>query len=410
MGDGSLLGDLRALPAPYWVLCAGTFINRFGAFVVTFLALYLRKEGYSPGESGAAIGAFGAGGLIAGALGGYLADRIGRRNTILAATTGGAVSVLLLYYAQGLPWTIAFSAITGIFHAMYHPASNALLADIVPLHLRVRGYAGMRFAVNAGFAFGMAAAGLIARYSYFWLFAGDAATTLAFGVIAWFWLPHGRRTKKEKAGWRPAIESILGNRRFIAVVAATFAIAIVFWQVSTTYGLQVVDAGYTTTVFGFLMSLNGLMIILFELPLTSFTHRRRPRRVMAVGYVVLGCGLAMNAFSNSLAILVVSMVIFTFGEMISLPVASAYIARIAPDEMRGRYMGVQGIAWTGATAVGPVLGLKLYTVNPALVWLSCGALGILAAALLILVTGRLPEEEESFAKMEEAVATEPGSS
>ncbi len=404
-GDGTLLGDLRAMPRPFWILLTGSFINRFGSFVLPFLALYLRKEGYTLGQAGVAIGAYGAGGLLAGILGGYLADRIGRRNTIAYATLGSAVFVLTLYFARGLPWTIAAAFATGVFNGMYHPASSALLADIVPVSLRVRGYAGMRFAINAGFAFGMAAAGFMAKFSYLWLFVGDAATTAAFGVIAWLRLPHGLRTRKAEARWSPALESIRGNRRFIGVLCASFAIAVIFWQTSSTFALHVVDVGYSTSVFGLLMSLNGVMIIFLELPLTTITQRLRPRRVMALGYVILGAGLSLNAFSSSLAILILSMVVLTIGEMISLPVASAYVAKIAPDRMRGRYMGILGLSWTGATMLGPGFGMRLYALNPTLVWLACGALGVAAAGLLLLVSGNPVEEREGG--LEASLATPP---
>lgn len=58
-GQG-LLANLRALPRTAWVLFAGTFINRFGGFVVPFLTLYLTGQGYSTDAAGLAVGAYGA--------------------------------------------------------------------------------------------------------------------------------------------------------------------------------------------------------------------------------------------------------------------------------------------------------------------------------------------------------------
>lgn len=113
---------------------------------------------------------------------------------------------------------------------------------------------------------------------------------------------------------------------------------------------------------------------------------------MAIGYIVLGGGLALNAFSNSLTVLILAMVVFTFGEMIAMPVSSAYVARITPDNMRGRYMGAMSFAFTGATIVGPWFGMRLYNINPALVWFACGGLGLAAAALLTFVTGTPADE------------------
>ena len=79
------------------------------------------------------------------------------------------------------------------------------------------------------------------------------------------------------------------------------------------------------------------------------------------------------------------MTIFTFGEMISSPTSSAYLARIAPEQMRGRYMGTLSLAWSGAGILGPQLGFHLFSVNPTLVWFTCGFLGLVAAAVMLRV-------------------------
>src|ERR1700693_3927355 len=92
----SLRQSLRALPAPAWILFGGTFVNRFGTFVVPFLVLYLTRIGYSVGQAGAAIGVYGGGLLVASTLGGHLADRIGRRNTIAVSMFGSALAMLTL--------------------------------------------------------------------------------------------------------------------------------------------------------------------------------------------------------------------------------------------------------------------------------------------------------------------------
>ena len=154
--NNTLWNDLRALPGAYWVLFSGTLINRFGHFVMPFLALYLQREGYASWVTAIALGAYGAGGLIAGLLGGYSADRWGRRPTIITSCVGGAICMMLLSQSVN-PWSIILvSCAIGMFSAMYFPAASALLADLVPEHLRVRAFGCQRLAVNLGFATGMA--------------------------------------------------------------------------------------------------------------------------------------------------------------------------------------------------------------------------------------------------------------
>src|SRR5947209_15857255 len=95
--------SLRALPRPVWVLFAGMFINRFGSFVTFFLILYLTRRGLSPAEAGLAVGAFGAGSVIANPFSGSLADRLGRRETLMVASIAAAVSTMALGLATSLP-------------------------------------------------------------------------------------------------------------------------------------------------------------------------------------------------------------------------------------------------------------------------------------------------------------------
>jgi MFS family permease len=134
-----------------------------------------------------------------------------------------------------------------------------------------------------------------------------------------------------------------------------------------------------------------VLIVLAELPLTSATLRFDPRRVMALGYLLIGFGFGLNALAHSLAALWLAMTIFTVGEMISMPMTSAYVARLAPERMRGRYMGTLALAWNGAGIVGPLIGFRLFAIDPLLVWLSCGLLGC-GAAFTIWRFGQREEE------------------
>jgi len=173
--ESALWAGLRMLPRPAWILFLGTFLNKFGAFVVPFLALYLTSRGYTVGETGLAIGAYGVGNLFASLLGGHLADSLGRRKTIVLSMFSGAAMMMLLSQAHSLPVIIALAVLTGLTCESYRPASMALLTDLVRSDKRVTAFASLRMAFNAGFAFGPATAGFLAAYGYFWLFAGDAA-------------------------------------------------------------------------------------------------------------------------------------------------------------------------------------------------------------------------------------------
>ena len=257
--------------------------------------------------------------------------------------------------------------------------------------------AAIRLAANAGFAFGVSIGGFLADHSLFWLFAGDALTTALYGCIALAWLPHGLRRLTASTPWSAAFASLRRDRTFHALWIAGFCGALIFSQFGSTYSLFVLEKKLTldllgwhlppTAIYGLLLGWNGALVVLAELPLTSATLRFDSRRVMALGHALTGLGFALNAVSSTIFMLWLGMTIFTIGEMISSPTANAYLARIAPEQMRGRYMGALALAWNAAGIVGPQLGLRLFALDPLLLWLGYGLLG-LVGAWAILRTGR----------------------
>jgi MFS family permease len=378
----SLGTSLRALPRAAWILFLGTFLNKFGAFVVPFLTLYLTSRGCTVGQAGLAVAAYGAGNLMATLLGGHLADTLGRRETMVLSMFSGAAMMLLLSQARQFPVIIVLTALTGLTNEFYRPASAALLADVVPPGRRLTAFAALRVAFNAGFAFGPAMAGFLAAYGYFWLFAGDAATSALFGLVVLLAMPRTARGAQNDAGWNEARRVLRHDRKLHQLLLANFAIALVFFQMCSTFSLHVTGLGFSSAAYGAIVSLNGVLVVLFELPLTAITRRFPARRVMAVGYLLGGIGFALNAFARSVPALAACMIVFTLGEITMVPTASAYLANLAPPQMRGRYMGVAGLTWALALIIGPWSGMKLFTLHPAAYWLVCGALGLFAAAVI----------------------------
>jgi MFS family permease len=156
-----------------------------------------------------------------------------------------------------------------------------------------------------------------------------------------------------------------------------------------------------TDVYGDLLALNGFMIVIFELPLTSITRRFSPPRGMAFGYLLVGAGMLANILGANLGILTLSMVIFTVGEMISLPVGQSYMASLAPEDMRGRYMGVLSVAWSSATMIGLAAGVALYQFNPPVLWVAVFMISLLAAGAVLSLS---PHREKEGAAVPQPVA------
>src|SRR5439155_8526819 len=232
--------NIRELPRPAWILVAGNSINWFASFAVIFLVLYLTNRGFSGREAGGAVAAFGGGGNAAGSIGGHLADRFGRRTTMAMSMFASAATVMLIYFVRPYPAVVALAFAAGLATDTWRPASRALMADVVPEGQRVTAYAMVRFAGHLGYAAGAAVAGFLADRSFLWVFVMDAATSVAFGVMALVALPEGRRTTRAEDKERGGYAALAADPAFVLLFAASVLVAFIFAQQQTTLPLQVV--------------------------------------------------------------------------------------------------------------------------------------------------------------------------
>jgi MFS family permease len=389
----TLRQSLRELPPTAWLLFAGTFVNRFGSFVTIFLVLYLKEQGYSTPQAGLAVSAYGLGSIGASLVGGHLADRLGRRNSIALSMFASATAMLALSQAETLPAIVTLAAFAGLAAEAYRPASGALLADLTPEGDRVTAFALYRLAINLGFAAGPAAAGLLAEQSFTALFIADAATSIVYGVVALVAFPHGPRTAQQEERRGEGFRTVARDRGFLLFLAGSVTAAFVYMQHSSTFPLAVQDAGLSLALYGTLAALNGILIVVVELPLTSVTRRFRAQPVIALGWLLTGVGFALTGFAETAVAFALTVAIWTLGEIVSSPVEGAYVADLAPERLRGRYMGAWSFAWGIGLVTGPLLGTALYAWRPDALWLTCLALGALGAGLALATPARRAHPE-----------------
>ncbi len=299
-----------------------------------------------------------------------------------------AAILVALSQAQQLAAIAVLTALAGLTAELYRPASSALLADLVPVGRRVTAFALYRLAINAGFAMGPAAAGFLADRSFLWLFWGDALTSAVFGVLAVIALPkrpHGNPVVEDRGG---AVRAIFRDRIFVRFLAASILVGFVYVQSTSTFALHVRDSGLSNAIYGALISVNGLMVILLELSVTSVTQRLRARGVIASGMLFVGAGFGLTALAHTVPALALTVVVWTLGEILTAPVSSAYVADIAPPHLRARYQGAFGLTWGLAAILAPLVGTRVYAWNASGFWVFCASLGVLAAGLVLV--GRDP--------------------
>lgn len=375
---------LRALPPTARFLYLGTFLNRFATFVVSFLGLYLLRLGTPVARIGLIVGLYGVGSMIATQIGGWLADHWGRRPTIVLSMCSSAVAVLALSQARTPGLLAVLSFLAGLAGELYRPASSAMLADLTPQGQRVPAFAAYRLAINAGAGMGLATGGLLADHSFTWLFATDAVASVAYATVALVFLrdvahrPPAPHARSILAGLR----ALRTDRPFAMLVGASALVSIVFYQDAGAIPLHVNAVGLSAATYGLLMSLNGITCTVLELPFASVTRRLPPRACIAAGVTVIGIGMSLTGYARTPIALAATVVLWSFGEMLSSPVLAALVADIAPTGMQARYQGVIGLTYALGMALAPALGTPAFAWHPGVLWSACAAAGM-GAALLV---------------------------
>lgn len=249
------------LPRVYWVLYFAILVNKLGAFVVPFLYLYLtRGQQMSVARASLVVALYGIGSTFSGPLGGLLADRFGRRVTLVTSLVAGALGMLALGLVH-VPVLIPVLALALGFTAELHrPAVSAMIADLVGPGQRVRAYGLLHWAVNLGFAVALLVAGTMATRSFLLLFLGDAATTLLCAVIVWRWVPESRPERTEPGRQRRRVRSSLlaplRDRQFAAIWLLALPTAMIYLQFTTTLPETLARHGVAAAEYGILVAVS----------------------------------------------------------------------------------------------------------------------------------------------------------
>jgi MFS family permease len=359
-------------------LWTGTLINRLGGFVVPFLSLYLTEErALSVHRAGFVVSLFGLGQLLSALVGGALADRIGRRATMLLGLVLGPISMLVLGYARGEEVIGASALAFGFLGDLYRPAVHAAVVDLVPSEDRPRAFGILYWGVNLGFAFAPILAGMLSAH-FELLFFGDAATTLCFAALVVAFLPETRPVTP--SGDRPRILTPFRDLPFMGFVLINLMFACIFYQSYMTLPLDMSAHGISRQQFGGLIAINGFCIVLIQPFAIAIVQKRHRRRMLALAALLTGIGFAMNTLAHEPWTYSASIVTWTLGEIVLSIVAPTLVADFSPPELRGSYQGVFHMSWGAAGFLAPAFGsLVLERFGSTALWTSCLALGVICA-------------------------------
>jgi predicted MFS family arabinose efflux permease len=371
-------GAFSGLSRRVWLLAAATLVNRSGTMVLPFLALYLTADrGFSITDAGRALAAWGIGGIAGSYLGGWLSDRTSALAVMRATLLGTAGGFLLLSQVEGRTAILATILAVSTVGEAFRPASAAAIGLASGPAERIRSFSLYRLAINLGMSLGPALGGLLAAYSYRWLFLADAATCALAAGLLWLFFPHGMPRAAAPAPGAPPERSPWRDPPFLALMLLVFVFAAVLFQLMTTYPLMLRDHyGMTEARIGLVLGINAFCIALFEMVLVHSLGRSDPVRLMAVGSLVLCLGYGMLPLGSTLGFAIVTVLVWTLGEMLSMPAAAGVVTGRAGERNLGSYMGVYTLAFAAAFVVAPLAGAWVYErLGPRALWFGCAAVG-----------------------------------
>ncbi|WP_237527401.1 MULTISPECIES: MFS transporter [unclassified Streptomyces] len=389
--------SVSGLPRAFWWLWISTLVNRLGAFVATFMALYLTLErGYSASYAGLVAALHGLGGVVSSLGAGVMTDRLGRRPTLLIAQASTAVSVAVLGFMEHPVAIAGVALLVGMASNASRPAVQAMMADIVRPEDRVRAFSLNYWAINLGFAVSSAGAGFIASYSYRAGFLIEAAMTMVCAIVVFTKLPESRpvQTEVEKAA-EPVVGlgTVLRDGRFMGVVGLSFVVALIFQQGSVGLPVAMGEAGFTPADYGLAIAVNGVLIVVMQIPVTRFIEHRDPRRLLVISSVVAGYGFGLTAFAGSLGVFALTVCVWTLAEIVNAPTQTGLVVRLSPVHGRGRYQGMYTMSWSVAALVAPLMsGFMIDRFGAEWLWGTCAVLGTGAALGYWGLMRKLPEE------------------
>ena len=350
-----------------WLLSLVMLINRSGTMVIPFLSVYLTQvKGYTLIQAGWVLTFFGAGSVLGSYIGGKLTDSIGYYKVQFWSLFGAGLSFIMLGYAENIFSICLIVFLASTIADAFRPANLAAIAAYSQKENRTRAIALIRMAINLGWAVGPAVGGfLAAKLGYGWLFWVDGLTCISAAFFFWFSLKEKEKTSTDEARSEEQATNIASawkDHTYLLFLLFTLINGIAFMQLFTAFPVFLKqEVALNENIIGQLMAMNGLLIAIIEMPLIFVLERRfKSWQAIGVGTLLIGLSFVVfNFFGNSGGIAVISMLLMTVGEMLSLPFIATMALGFSNEKNRGQYMALFSMAYSLAHIAAPNVGMQI---------------------------------------------------
>lgn len=408
--------EIFGLPLMFWGLWVALLILWMGRFVTSFLSMYLVSDMHvSAGMAGTIVSMYGFGGIFGCLYGGALSDRFGRPAMIVIGNLGSAAMLVLLAFI-GNPWIMAIALLVyGAISSMPTPAVAAYVSDVVPFRKQKRAYSLQTWAANFGFAIGPIIANQLVKISYALMFYAEAAVLVFATILMIVFFKEvglGKRPRGEVAPARAsqAAESAAGNavehavkqtgesqrpQRFsvwrsyrracadgalMSMVVLMFLYTLAYYQIVSGLPISMTQIGLGTDEYSSLLTINGGLLCLLQIPAIGLFQRMSNTRVLVLGMSITAVGYAFQIGANSWVTFAIATVLWTLGELGTFPIAATTVANIAPKDVRGTYQGLYNLVWSLSNAFSPLVGgWILNAFGSRVLWICCTVMFVIVA-------------------------------
>jgi MFS family permease len=373
----TLTAPWRGLSPTVWILVVARAVNRIGAFTLPFLGVVLTVEfGASLGQTGLILALFGAATIPSRLLGGYLADRLGRRRTIVVGLTGCAIAQTWIAASQVLWSAVLATVLLGLVFEIYEPPSQAMIADVTEPGQRPAAYGLYSAALAAAGVLAGLLAAAISHVDLRWLFVADALTCLACAVLVAIALPSSERETEEEV----AAVAVWRDRRLLLLLLGGTVFATLYMQLIIGIPLTLLDHDLPESGTGYILAVSAVTLIVAQRVIRG--QGLNDFQSISVGYLLLAVGLVVAAFAHTLTVFLLATILWSLGELFLLTRYLTQASGLAPDHARGRYLAVFGLSWGIATTIAPMTVTQLLeSAGPKGLWLTSAAVAAVLALL-----------------------------
>lgn len=388
---------IKTLPSAFWVVIGATLMNQVGNMAFVFLVLYLNDHlEFTLIQASLAFAAFSASTVVTVFIGGGLVDKLGAARIMTTALIANSLVLLIFPFIHEYVTIVIMCLVWGFVYGIYRPASQTFISHLSASGMHKVTFSLHRLVLNLGMSIGPAVGGYLASYSFSSIFWANSATNflasliLIIGLSRTTWFNY-RPTSQHK--FELSIKWLKRDAVLRLFVIGMIPVSMIFFQHESTLAVFLKrDLHFSLSFYGWLFTMNTLLIVVCELPLNIATMHWPYRVNFILGSIFITAGFAGFYFATESWHVILLTIIWTIGEMILYPSASSYIAEIAPEHQRGSYMSLLNVSSNLGLLLGPWGGaIVMENFGAHGLWLACGLWGIVS----VMIFNRLKEPTAS---------------